>query len=238
MPENPILSDNRLLTVLDNSTTFMKIIRLAAIAVLIVTFIITLLSYPVLPDPIVVHWNAAGEADGYMSKLFGLFLTPLIMLGLAALFAVLPRIDPLKKNYAQFRNYYDGLILAILLFMGIIQFQLILWNLGVQISPNLTFPIIFGILSIYIGFVLDHAEQNWFVGIRTPWTLSSETVWKKTHAMGGKLFKIAGVICFIGVLFPDYAFWFILIPIIAVALYTVVFSYWEYQKEIRERVPA
>jgi uncharacterized membrane protein len=103
-----------------------------------------------------------------MSKLSGLFLTPLIMLGLAALLAVLPRIDPLKKNYAKFQTYYDGLFLALLLFSGIIQFQLILWNLGVQISPNLTFPIPFGILFIYIGFVLEHAEQNWFVGIRTP----------------------------------------------------------------------
>jgi uncharacterized membrane protein len=212
----------------------MKIIRLAVIAVLTITFMITLVSYPSLPDPVVVHWNASGEPDGYMSKLPGLFLTPLIMVGLAALLAVLPRIDPLKENYAKFQTYYDGLFLALLLFSGIIQFQLILWNLGVQISPNLTFPIIFGILFIYIGFVLEHAEQNWFVGIRTPWTLSSETVWKKTHVLGGKLFKISGVICFIGILFPDYAFWFILFPILAVALYTIVFSYWEYQKEIHE----
>lgn len=213
----------------------MKIIPSAAIAVLIVTFIITIVSYPLLPDPIVSHWNASGEPDGYLSKFFGLFLTPLIMLGLAALFAVLPRIDPLKKNYAKFRNYYDGLILAFLLFMGIVQLQLILWNSGIKISPNLMFPIIIGIFYIYIGFVLEHAEQNWFVGIRTPWTLSSATVWKKTHERGGKLFKVAGIISLAGVFFEDYAFWFILVPVIAVAVYTIVYSYVEYQEEERER---
>ena len=172
----------------------MKLIRVAIIAGLIITFILTIAIYPTAPDRIVSHWNAAGQADGYMSKFWGLFLIPLIMTGFVALLAVLPRIDPYKKNYEKFRDYYEGFILLFVLFMLAIQVQIILWSIGYQISPNLTFPILIGILFIYIGFLLGHAEQNWFVGIRTPWTLSSKTVWKKTHELGGKLFKIAGVI--------------------------------------------
>jgi uncharacterized membrane protein len=210
----------------------MKLIRLAIVAALLIIFVLTIAMYPAVPDRVVSHWNAAGQADGYMSKLWGLGLIPLIMTGFVALLAVLPRIDPYKKNYKKFGDYYEGFILLFILFMLAIQVQIILWSTGYQISPNLTFPILIGILFIYIGFLLGHAEQNWFVGIRTPWTLSSETVWKKTHKIGGKLFKIAGVIAFAGVLAGEYAMWFILVPALAVAVFTVAYSYFEFQKEL------
>ena len=211
----------------------MKLIRFAIIAGLITTLAVTIAVYPAAPDLIVSHWNAAGQPDGYMSKFWGLFLIPLIMTGIVALFAILPRIDPYKKNYEKFRDYYEGFILVFVFFMLAIQVQIILWSFGYEISPNLTLPVLIGILFIYIGFLLGHAEQNWFVGIRTPWTLSSATVWKKTHDIGGKLFIIAGVISFIGVVAGAYALWFILVPILAVAVFTVVYSYIEYQKEIK-----
>jgi uncharacterized membrane protein len=211
----------------------MKLIRLAIIAGLILTCLITILVYPALPDRVVSHWNASGQADGYMSKFWGLGLIPLIMTACVALFAVIPSIDPLKKNYEKFRNYYDGFILLFVFFLLAIQVQIILWSSGYRISPNLTFPFLIGTLFIYIGFLLGRAEQNWFVGIRTPWTLSNETVWKKTHEIGRKLFKIAGVIAFTGVLAGEYAMWFILVPALAVTVITVAYSYFEFQKELK-----
>jgi uncharacterized membrane protein len=209
----------------------MKLIRLAIIAGLILTFVITIFFYPTLPDPIISHWNAAGQADGYMSKFWGVSIIPIIMIACVALFAVIPLIDPLKKNYEKFRSYYEGFILLFVLYLLAIQVQIILWSIGYQISPNRTFPLLFGILFIYIGFLLEHAEQNWFVGIRTPWTLSSETVWKKTHQIGGTFFKISGIICFAGVLFPEFAIWFILVPALVTATFTIVYSYYAFQKE-------
>jgi uncharacterized membrane protein len=170
-----------------------------------------------------------------MPKLWGLGLIPLIMTGIIALLFVLPRIDPYKKNYEKFRNYYEGFILLFVFFMLAIQAQIILWSSGYQISPNLTFPFLMGTLFVYIGFLLGPAEQNWCVGIRTPSTLSSETVWKKTHELGGTLFKITGVIAFAGVLAEKYAIWFIIVPALAVGVITVVYSYFEYQKEVKSR---
>jgi uncharacterized membrane protein len=210
-----------------------KFIRVAIIAVLIITFAVTLAFYPVAPDRIASHWNAAGDVDGYMSTFWGLFLIPFIMIGFVSLLAFLPRIDPHKENYEKFRDYYDGFILLFALFLLAIQIQIILWTIGYQISPNITFPLLIGVLFIYIGFLLGHAEQNWFVGIRTPWTLSSKTVWKKTHEIGGRLFILAGVISCLGIFAGVFALWFVLIPALAVAVITVAYSYYEFQKELK-----
>jgi uncharacterized membrane protein len=199
--------------------------------VLILTAVITLVAYPVMPDLVASHWNAAGELNGTMPKFWGLLLIPLLMLAFCALFAVLPRIDPLRQNYQKFQDYYEGFVLIFAVFFLIIQIQIILWGLGIPVSPNLVMPVLIGGLFIYLGFLLEHAEPNWFVGIRTPWTLSSPSVWRKTHLLGGKLFKLAGVVSIIGVLAGRYAFLFILIPVIAVAMFTVVYSYIEFRKE-------
>ena len=212
----------------------MNPVHYGIIGVLLLTLAITILSYPALPEMIPSHWNTAGEVDGYLPKIWGVLIIPLLMVPLTALFFLLPRIDPLKENYRKFRPYYDGFILVFLVFFLLIQVQIILWGLGYQISPNLLIPPLTGALFIYIGFMVEHAEQNWFVGIRTPWTLSSERVWKKTHALGGTLFKIAGVIAIAGVFFGDYAFWFVLVPVLAIAVFTVAYSYYEYQKEMKD----
>ena len=209
----------------------MKLLRYAVIIVIVLTFGITLALWPAVPDTIVSHWNAAGDANGTMAKFWGLILIPLIMSICVGLFMLIPVIDPLRQNYETFRDYYEGFILVFCLYLLAIQLQLILWNTGFKISPTLTFPVLAGLLFIYIGFLLGHAEPNWFVGIRTPWTLSSENVWRKTHLLGGKLFKIAGIISIAGVLAGRYAIWFTIVPVIAVAVYTVVYSYREFGKE-------
>jgi len=209
----------------------MKLIRVAIVLVLILTAVMTLVAYPVMPDAVASHWNAAGDLNGTMPKFWGLILIPLLMYGFCALLVFLPRIDPLRNNYQKFQDYYNGFILVFAAFLFFIQLQIILWGLGIPISPNLTMPVMIGILFIYIGFLIGHAEPNWFVGIRTPWTLSSDSVWKKTHQRGATLFKLAGVVSMIGILAGIYAWLFILIPAIAVALYTVVYSYIEFRKE-------
>jgi uncharacterized membrane protein len=209
----------------------MKLIRGAALLVFVLTIVMTLAAYPAMPDVVVSHWNAAGEVNGTMPKFWGLLLIPLLMAVFSALFLALPRIDPLRENYRKFQDYYDGFILVFTVFFLVIQLQIILWGMGIPISPNLTMPVMIGILFISIGFLLEHAEPNWFVGIRTPWTLSSVSVWKKTHAISAKLFKIAGVVCMIGILAGTSAWLFILVPAIAVAAAAVVYSYYEFRKE-------
>ena len=77
---------------------------------------------------------------------------------------------------------------------------------------------------------MENAKQNWFIGIRTPWTLSSERVWNKTHRIGGRLFKIAGVVAAMGIFSPGFAPFLVIVPVILIAAYTFVYSYLEYQR--------
>lgn len=107
----------------------------------------------------------------------------------------------------------------------------ILWNLGIKIDIMLTLTPAIGILFYYLGIMIGHTKRNWFIGIRTPWTLSSDVVWEKTHKIGGKMFKVSGIIVFLGFILPKYAIFFMIVPIIFTSVYTIAYSYFEYRKE-------
>lgn len=206
--------------------------ELVILGIIILSFIISVYFYPQMPERMASHWNAKGEVDGYMSKFWGSFILPLILLAVVLLFLAIPRIDPLRGNIAKFRKYYDGFIILFSIFMLVFQLQVILWNIGIKVSPNTTLPIALGLFFYYLGILVENAKRNYFIGIRTPWTLNSEAVWDKTHKLGGKLFKIAAVVTLIGALFPYYAFLFILVPMLSVAAYTTIYSYLQYRREI------
>jgi uncharacterized membrane protein len=213
----------------------MRKTEIAVLGVILISFILSIYFHPQMPEKIASHWNAQGQADGYMSKFWGLFIVPLILAGLAALFIAIPKIDPLKANIGKFRKHYERFIVMLFIFLLSIHLQIILWNIKIEISPNLTFPIGLGILFFYTGILCENAKRNWFIGIRTPWTLSSEKVWEKTHKIGGKLFKIAGLVALVGIFFQSYAFFFVLVPVISVTIYTIIYSYFEYQKETKRK---
>ena len=123
---------------------------------------------------------------------------PIIMIVLVLLFLFIPRIDPLKANIKKFEKYYYWFIIVFVLFVMSIQSQVILWNLGVKVNMNLVIAVAIGILFIFISMLLKNSRRNWFIGIRTPWTISSDRVWKKVHDIGSKLFFIDGILSFVG----------------------------------------
>lgn len=206
---------------------------MATFGIILLSFILSIYFYHQMPDKMASHWNAQGEVDGCISKHWGLFSIPIILLGLAFFFFAIPRIDPLRGNIEKFIKYYDRFVFLLFVFMLSIQFQVILWNIGVKLSPNIILPIGSGLLFFYLGILCENARRNWFIGIRTPWTLSSERVWEKTHKIGGKLLKVAGVFVLIGGVFRSYALFFILVPITLVVAYIIIYSYFEYQKEVK-----
>ncbi len=204
------------------------------LVILLLSFIVSFYFYPQMPLKMAAHWNTKGQVDGYMSKFWGTFFMPFILVGLTLLFVFIPMIDPLKENIEKFRGYYDGFIIIFLIFMLSLHLLVILWNVGIQISPNVFLPIGIGLLFFYMGILCENSKKNWLIGIRTPWTLSSDKVWDKTHKIGGKLFKIAGIIAFIGIFSRSHTMFFILIPAMLAAAYSIVYSYFEYRKETIE----
>ncbi|MFH1331999.1 MAG: SdpI family protein [archaeon] len=209
----------------------MKKTHLIIITAIILSFAIGIYFYPQLPDRLASHWNAESLVDGYMTKFWGLFLMPIIALAGFLLFIALPKIDPLKENIEKFRKQYDIFIVMFILFLFYLYILTLLFNLGFYFNMIQMLAPAFGALFYYIGILMESAKRNWFIGIRTPWTLSSDKVWEKTHKLGAKLFKGAGILSLGAVILPDYAIYFIMVPIMAVAAYTIIYSYLEYKKQ-------
>lgn len=209
----------------------MKKAQIITIIIILISFAVGVYFYPQFPDKMASHWNIQGEVDGYISKFWGAFLMPIVSLGLFLLFLLIPRIDPLKRNIEKFRKYFDTFIVLIILFLFYVYLLTVFWNVGISFNMSRVILPAIGILFYYIGVLLKHAKRNWFIGIRTPWTLSSDNVWEKTHKLGSKLFKTAGVIALLGIFFQSLAIWLILVPVILVSVYTIFYSYFEYKKE-------
>lgn len=210
-----------------------KNIQILISCFVLVSFLLGAYLYPIMPERMASHWDASGSVNGYMSKLWGLFLMPVISTVLFLAFLVIPRIDPLKENIAEFRAYYDLFILLLFGFLFYIYLLTIFWNLGYRFNIIQLMAPAIGLLIFYAGVMMENAKQNWFIGVRTPWTLSSERVWNKTNRLAGKLFKAAGILAMLGAVFPEQAILLILVPVILAGIYPIVYSYQEYRREIR-----
>ncbi|MDI6736950.1 MAG: DUF1648 domain-containing protein [Nanoarchaeota archaeon] len=200
-----------------------------AFSIILASFAIGLYFYPWMPEKMALHWNAAGEVNGYMPKAVALFLMPVLSVILFIMFLAIPRLDPMKHNIGKFRGYYDNFILILFTFLFYIYLLTILWNVGARFNMSQMLAPAFGFLIYYCGILMQNAKRNWFIGIRTPWTLSNETVWEKTHLLGGKLFKAAGVIAFLGLFVPRYAIFFFLAPVLGFSVFLFVYSYVKYR---------
>ncbi len=204
------------------------------LGIVILSFILGVIMYDRMPEQMASHWNIRNEVNGFMSRFWGLFFAPILLLGLFVLVLLIPRIDPLKRNIETFRTHFQRFIMLLFLFLLYLYIVTIAWNLGHRFVMIRFLAPGFALLFFFCGILLERTKRNWFVGIRTPWTLSSDRVWDGTHRLGGRLFKIAGVLCLGGAAFPRYALYFVLVPVLFAAACAAVYSYREYQKESKE----
>ena len=199
---------------------------IVSVIVILAATVASAIAYPRLPEVAASHWNAAGQVDGYMPRFWAAFLMPLVSVGLLLLFLAIPAIDPLKVNIANFRGYFNTFITLIILFMLTIHAITLAWNLGYDQFNigNAIIPAV-GLIFIFAGVMMMKAKRNFFIGIRTPWTLSNDTVWDETHQLGGRLFIGAGIITMASVFFGDYGFLIMLPVILIAALVPIIYSY-------------
>ena len=213
-----------------NTKTTVILVSLVILASVVAGVIV----YDQLPESMASHWNANDEVDGYMGRFWGVFMLPLISVGLMLLFFAIPSLDPLKENVAEFRGIFNAFIFVMELFLAYIWALTIIWNLkpdsfkiGTALLPAM------GLLFIFVGYMIRSAKRNWFIGIRTPWTLSSDYVWAETHRIGGNLFIISGVFTILGVFFGAHAVWFVLVPVLGTTVFLYIYSYILYQGETK-----
>lgn len=204
-----------------------------SVALIAVAILAGLLLWSRLPDPMPAHWNAAGEIDGYMSKFWGVFLIPIISIALAGLFLIIPNIDPLKANIAQFRSTFNWFIVVFVVYMLYLYALTLFAALGTSFNMTLMLLPAVGLLFIGIGYLMNGAKRNFFIGIRTPWTLSSDTVWDETHKLGSKLFMLGGVVTILCAFLGESGIWIMLVAMLGAAFVPIIYSYVLYQRETK-----
>ncbi|MGJ7922706.1 SdpI family protein [Neobacillus sp. LXY-4] len=201
------------------------------IAMIILTVIVWSIAYPKLPAELPTHWGFNGEANGYSSK-FNAMLTQVgIMTLLYISVAFLPKIDPRRANYKYFSSSYQMIFNSLLtLFFGL-NIIVILIGLGYDIPMSSLGTIIAGAIFIVLGNVMQRVRSNFFLGIRTPWTLSNDEVWRKTHRLGGKIFFGGGVILILATFLSGAFKEAVIIGVIAVIIIApYIYSYWLFKK--------
>lgn len=202
--------------------------ELPQLLILAAMFAVGVLRWSTAPQRMPMHWNLRGEVDRFGGRLEGLFFLPLVALLLYGLLLALPRLDPHRANYNSFAGAYHALRLVLLLFMGLMHGAL-LW--GGARMPSLM-GLLVGVLLTVLGLLLPRLGTNWFAGIRTPWTLSSQLSWEKTHRLAGRLFVAAGLVMLVVSQLDGTWLWRLMAPVIGAAvLLPVLYSYWVWRED-------
>ncbi|MGE5422908.1 MAG: SdpI family protein [Ignavibacteriales bacterium] len=187
--------------------------------------------YPNLPAEVPRHWNIHGEVDGYWPGLYGAFFAPLLAVGLYVLLVVTPLFDPRRDNYVRFSGAYRFLRWSLVLFTVLMYGISIMAALGYAIRIDMLVKAGVAILFIIIGNFMGQFRPNYFVGIKTPWTLSSEEVWTSTHRTGARIWVLGGLICLATAPVREvWGFWIFLIVVAIMSIVPIIYSYILYKR--------
>ena len=200
--------------------------------IVIAAFAATAAVYGNLPARVPTHWNFAGQPDKWSSREWGAWMIPIFLVGMWAIMRILPAIDPRGTNYAKFRPAFEAIISAVMLFLLGLHIVVLRSALGHPVEMRRIMPIGLGLLFVVIGNLLPRARPNWFVGIRTPWTLSSDRVWEKTHRFGGRIFVAGGLVSVLaGLFWVQWAHAVLFASLTLIAVSVMVYSYVEWKRE-------
>lgn len=204
------------------------------VVLFVVAVAISVVAYPFLPETVPIHWNLRGEADGFAPKAVALALTPALILVFAGLLRILPAIDPKREEIRRFERSYHMAINLILTLLLVIHAMVVANGAGWSVDVSVVLPLLIGLLFLFLGNEMPRFRQNFFLGIRTPWTLSDEEVWRQTHRVGGRVFVVGGALMMAASFLPaPQRFAVFLAAAVASSLIPVVLSYVYYRRRTR-----
>ncbi len=211
-----------------------RTITIIAMLIIGAQILLSLLSYPFLPAVVPTHWNINGQANSYAPKWLNAVLFPLISLAIFGLLRFLLALGPnLNLNSEGKRanlQIVNIIIVWLLLFFLVIHAVVTTISFGVPVDITFVMNISLAVLMILLGNYLGKLRRNFWAGIRTPWTLASETVWERTHRLGGWLFVAAGLFALVTSFVPVLRFWGSVGALSLVAVVLVIYSYIVYQR--------
>lgn len=194
-----------------------------------ITIAVAAYLYPTLPEQIPTHWNIEGEVDDYTPKPWGVLIMPLMGIFVFVIMKLIPVISPKGFRTDQFRGVMNIFTVTLVGFMSAVALLVLLSASGRNVHMNEMIFAGVGLLFIVLGNYLGKVRKNFFIGIRTPWTLASDEVWSRTHRLGGWVFVLIGFFMFLNafIQFPEE---WLIGSIVVVALVPVVYSYVLYRK--------
>jgi uncharacterized membrane protein len=196
---------------------------LAAAVVILATLVGVVAAYPHLPEVIPVHWDAHGHVNGWGPKWSLFLLAPGGMIVMVLLFAAIPWLSPKQFEVESFRATYLYIMIMIVSMMAYAQILIVLAALGVPFDMTRAVEGCVCLLIALLGNVMGKVRRNFFVGIRTPWTLTNERVWNATHRLGAKTLFAGGLAGLLAVILKA-PFWLPLAAIAISALIPVTYS--------------
>ncbi len=210
-----------------------------AIGIVVLQILIALLVYPFLPALLPSHWNAAGEIDAYLPKALALALFPFISLCVYFLIRFLINLGPSLSRPNQRTSVRANINVVSIVLLGEVLLMLVLELVtiaaGFHLVVNIRFvlSITLSALFIFVGNYFGKFRRNFWAGIRTPWTLASDTVWERTHRIGGWLFVAVGLLGLLLSFIPFLQLWGLLGLVLPVMVFLYVYSYSCYQQLTR-----
>lgn len=201
--------------------------------IFILALVIALVSLPFLPEQLPIHFDSQGQVDNYAGK-WSIFIAPAVILLLLFMAEILRKIDPKAKNYQQFESYYYDIHFAVSLLMLFIEVYILLFVSGLEWGINqLIYPAA-ALLFIFLGNILPKLKHNYFIGIRTSWTIASEKVWYLTHRFAGKVFVIGGIAILISnfffISYITLIFFIIVTIMVLLSVFSSLYYFKKYEK--------
>ena len=185
--------------------------------------------YPRLPARLPVHWDLQGHVNGYMPRFWGAAFPALMIFALAMVTALLPLISPRRFGITPFMSAYGIVMLGVQGVVLVVGLCTLLDGAGYALPMPTIAMLSVGVLLMVIGNYMGKLRRNFFIGIRTPWTLASDAVWERTHRLGGWLFMLAGLVMVVGVI-AGAPLWLSWGAIAAAVLIPCVYSFRIYRR--------
>ena len=193
--------------------------------VVVVAVILAIVGILIMPDTIPTHFGPSGEPDAWGSK-FTVLLYPAVLVLVTTLAVPMIKMDPKKENYERFNKYYYNFFFGFAVFFLMIESANIAIAMGADINVGSIICFVVGVLMFFVGNMMPKIKQNFFFGIKTPWALTDEENWFKTHRMGGKIFATGGVAIMIAAFIPgESKVWILLAVVLVMVFVPFVYSY-------------